>query len=262
MSSSSVSGTTDDRLYQYARTGDFDYRIPVNNGTYELILYFSEPAATGSGQRIFDVYAENTSVIAELDIYALVGRNMPLQYPLSVTVSDSELNLSFVSRTGSARLSAIDIKRTDATLLRIDCGSSSARYDSFGQLWAKDSGYKNGSSYSRSVSVLATTDDKLYQTQRTGKDFSYALSVANGTYEVTLYLAELWYTRSSARKFSVYAEGIRSINALDIFAQAGAKTPLIYPLTVSVRDGILDLRFLASVDNAVVSAIEVQKLAP
>jgi len=111
-------------LYQSERFDPqhtFDYKIPVPNGDYEVILHFAEiywgatgGGAGGVGKRIFDVNIENVLVLDDYDIVADVGAETPVKKSFMVTVSDGELSLHFSALTitggvNSPKVSAIEI---------------------------------------------------------------------------------------------------------------------------------------------------------
>jgi hypothetical protein len=101
-----------------------------------------------------------------------------------------------------------------------------------------------------------TVDDDLFRTYRYG-DFRYAIPVANGTYDVTLKCMETWWSGPGQRIFSVSAEGVTKLANIDLFATAGKFTAVERTFSVDVADGVLNLWFFASVDNAIVSAISI-----
>jgi hypothetical protein len=107
------------------------------------------------------------------------------------------------------------------------------------------------------VSIEGTTDDDLYRSERWGKNFSYNIPVAAGTYLVRLHFAEIYAKAVGKRIFSVKAEGSPWLTNFDIYAEAGYAVALVKETEVVVTDGVLNLGFVASVENAKVSAIEV-----
>ncbi|GAA4341533.1 malectin domain-containing carbohydrate-binding protein [Flaviaesturariibacter amylovorans] len=115
--------------------------------------------------------------------------------------------------------------------------------------------------------IANTTDDALYQTERWGSTFSYALPVANGQYEVVLHFAELTATTAGRRVFDVSIEGVKKLDNYDIFAKVGALTATKETFTVNVTDGTLNLYFSSLAADggktyAKISAIEVLNPTP
>ena len=62
-----------------------------------------------------------------------------------------------------------------------------------GVSWAADQSFTGGKSYSNVRAIAGTTDDVLYQTERSNPSFGYSIPVANGTYDVRLHLAEIYW---------------------------------------------------------------------
>ena len=120
-----------------------------------------------------------------------------------------------------------------------------------------DQYFSGGLTYQTSAAIAGTTDDVLYQTERFG-NFSYAVPVANGAYSVTLQFAEIFFNAAGQRVFDVTAEGALVLDNLDIWSAAGGQyVAKDFVIPVSVTDGVLNLQFTPSVDNAKISAIRV-----
>lgn len=119
------------------------------------------------------------------------------------------------------------------------------------QAWIADQYYGAGNTYSTTNNITGTVDPTLYQTQRTG-DFTYSLPVPNGSYMLSLYMAETQYTSAGQRLFSVTANGSPFLTNFDIYANAGADTALVKALPIIVTNGQVDLNFTG---NAAIAAI-------
>jgi hypothetical protein len=105
-----VGNTTDDSLYYTMRVGaDFSFARSVPKGSYSIQLFFAEPTSTATGQRKFDVFAEGSKVISDLDLVAAAGSKNAYARVIPVTITDGQLNLRFLGKVGSAILSAIVI---------------------------------------------------------------------------------------------------------------------------------------------------------
>ncbi|TGD76684.1 malectin domain-containing carbohydrate-binding protein [Hymenobacter wooponensis] len=124
-----------------------------------------------------------------------------------------------------------------------------------------DRNFRGGSTYQTSSPIAGTTDDVLYQTERYG-NFSYAITLPNGTYRLTFKLAEIYWTAPRVRQFDVLVEGQELLSNLDIYAEAKADlTALDLVRTVRVTDGELNLEFRTDADNAKLAALVVQSVA-
>lgn len=101
------------RVWDMWREGaDFTYEIPVANGTYNVTLGFLEPTATAVGARVFNVNAEGSPAISNLDIYQNTGAiRTAMTRTFPVNVADGKLNLNFVGVTGRAIVSNITVER-------------------------------------------------------------------------------------------------------------------------------------------------------
>ncbi|BAY07354.1 malectin domain-containing carbohydrate-binding protein [Calothrix sp. NIES-2098] len=106
-----IANTDDDPLYQTERwLNNLKYAIPVSNGNYTVNLKFAEIYWDGTGQRLFDVSAENQLLIDDFDIFAQAGgKNIALDKSFNVKVTDGTLNLDFLASADNAKLAAIEI---------------------------------------------------------------------------------------------------------------------------------------------------------
>ncbi len=108
--------------------------------------------------------------------------------------------------------------------------------------------------------VKGSQDPVLYQTYREG-DIEIAHPIANGTYDVTFHFAEPDEVNRGERVFDTFAEEQRVIEDLDVMLFRDGKT--ISALTVTapnvvVADGELNVRFEASTNEPVLSAVVVR----
>ncbi|KAI3947610.1 hypothetical protein MKX01_034275, partial [Papaver californicum] len=103
-------------LYRSARSGNFSYKFEnLPPGDYFVDLHFVEIIYTygPKGMRVFNVLLQGEKVLSELDIYATVGANKPLQL-LDARVSVGEsgtINLSFEGVSGTPIVSGICIRK-------------------------------------------------------------------------------------------------------------------------------------------------------
>ncbi|BAY23427.1 hypothetical protein NIES2100_31920 [Calothrix sp. NIES-2100] len=141
--------------------------------------------------------------------------------------------------------------------IRINAGGDTYT-DISGNVWAKDAYFTTSDTSATNKPISGSSDPLLYQTERSGKEFSYNIPISSsGTYTVNLDFAEIFWSSPGQRVFDVNIEGESVIKNLDILAQAGVNTALRKSVDVQVTDGTLNIDFLASVDNAKVSDIEV-----
>ena len=123
-----------------------------------------------------------------------------------------------------------------------------------------------GSRLSTTAAIATTTDDAIYQTERSATTnngaFSYGFPVSNGQYTVVLHFAEIYFTAIGKRVFDVSIEGTRVLDNYDVFKKAGALTATTETFIVNVADGTLNINFSAlagegGINRPKVSAIEI-----
>lgn len=108
----------------------------------------------------------------------------------------------------------------------------------------------------RRRTVAGTADREIAATFREGT-FGYRVPLTDGRYVVTLTFVEP-SAPPGARRFDVVAGGKRVIAGLDIAASAGAPmTAVTRQIKVRVRGGQLDLHFVPTAGQAIVSAVEI-----
>ena len=123
-----------------------------------------------------------------------------------------------------------------------------------------------GYTYSKVASIAGTTDDAMYQTERSATanngTFSYAIPVSNGQYTVILHFAEIYQVAAAKRVFDVSIEGAKVLDNYDIFAKVGGFVATKETFNVNVSDGMLNIYFSAlasdgGINRPKISAIEV-----
>nr|RNJ70815.1 MAG: hypothetical protein EDM05_02260 [Leptolyngbya sp. IPPAS B-1204] len=265
-----VDGTYDDDLYNYTRyagdPGDFSYNIPIANGAYTINLKFAEVywGWRAAGDRQFDVGIEGQKVLDDFNIAREAGGyNNAVDKTFNVSVTDGTLNIDF-SKYGAINdyswdrptISAIEVLPKQSGI-RINAGGPDYT-DKAGNLWRADTFFTGGALYSTSAPIANATDGALYQTERFG-NFSYAIPVANGIYDVRLLLADNYWNDVGKRVFDVSVENLQQrIRDVDILARTRKHAAFDLRIeSVEVIDGSLDLSFLSKVDNASITAIEI-----
>ena len=145
------------------------------------------------------------------------------------------------------------------TPVRVTTAASDVR-DAEGRTWYASGGFTGGTRSSTTASISRTSNDVLYRHERYGMS-AFARSVPNGTYSVTLKMAEIYWQDDDRRVFSVYAEGRQVVDDLDLFDTVGRYAAHDRTFTVDVTDGRLDLRFSADANFATVSALSFVRVA-
>ena len=149
-----------------------------------------------------------------------------------------------------------------AAVVRVNAGGG-AFTDSSGNAWSADTGFNTGTANTVTAAINNTVNDALYQTERwdatTSPELAYSFNLPNGNYLVNLHFAETYSPAFSVGKrvFDVLLEGQLRVDNLDIYSQAGANTPLVITLPVTVADGQLSIAFVHGIQNPKICAIEV-----
>ena len=139
--------------------------------------------------------------------------------------------------------------------LNIDAGGSGLTA-SDGTVWTPDSGFTGGKLGKTADAITGAEDGSVLRNYRFGMS-AYKVPVANGTYKVTLVMAEPYWKASGKRVFSATAEGVTVFSNLDVYKVVGHDVELTRSATVTVKDGALSLGFKASRDYAIVSGLRV-----
>lgn len=112
--------------------------------------------------------------------------------------------------------------------------------------------------------------DVIFATERFSEaanpdNMQWDFPVANGTYEVNLFMAEVWSgaQNDTTRQFDIFIEGDQKEDNFVIFTAFGGYTADVLSYEVAVSDGNLDVDFgKTPANNPKVSAIEVVQLNP
>jgi chitodextrinase len=252
---SPITGTTDSTVYQTQRYGNFSYSVPITNGNYIVTLKFAETYWNSTGSRTFNVRMQGNQVIANLDVFAHVGKNAAYDVTVPVNVTNGVLNINFTSLVDNAIVSAIVITNAQTPAYAVNAGGTQYT-DSSGIGYQADTNYSGGVTVKTTLPITGTTDSTVYQTQRYG-NFSYNVPITNGNYVVTLKFAETYWNLTGSRIFNVSMQGNQVITNLDVFANAGKNAAYDVTVPVNVTNGVLNINFTSLVDNAIVSAITV-----
>lgn len=115
-----VNGAAEPELYAGERYGNFNYALPVDEGSYRITLYFSEKywgvgAAQGeaAGKRVFDIFCNGTALVRRLDIAKEAG---PAEALVKVfhglrPNAQGKLVVEFVPDVNYASVDAIEVEQ-------------------------------------------------------------------------------------------------------------------------------------------------------
>lgn len=261
-----------------ARTGSFHYDIPVNEGVFEIHLYFAETEygvgtrnGGGDGSRMFRLRINGRTLLNLFDIHAEAGGPNRLFVRVFKDVSrgtDGKIHIAFDSVTQAALLNAIEILPTESGRIRPIriVAQGHPVTDSNGRIWSADEYVVGGTLVLRKDAKFENRNFVVYQGERYG-NFTYHIPLATGKYRVTLHFAETWFGTPHApvsatdhRLFDVYANGLALVRNFDVLSEAGAPNKGIEKVFDGMEpnaQGELNLQFVPLANYAEVNAIEV-----
>ncbi|WP_330632977.1 ThuA domain-containing protein [Halocatena halophila] len=116
--------------------------------------------------------------------------------------------------------------------------------------------------------IANTEADLLYMTEHAGPDIGYEIAVPNGTYDITLHFAEIWWgidgrggadTGAGDRVFDVSIQGEPVLSNFDIYEEAGSLTAVTKTIQdVTVSEAVLSITTTTHADYSKFSGIEIR----
>lgn len=150
---------------------------------------------------------------------------------------------------------AVDVLATAVHTDRLNAGGA-AYTDARGRFWSEDrsyrvgaSGYRGGSTFTAFHEATGTVDQPIYMTQRwwdPAQSGEYRFDVPDGTYNVTLSLAEMFAWAAGQRVYHIRAEGVTFFANLDLMTVSDRYMVYDRSFTVNVRDGQLNVEFVGT----------------
>ena len=267
-----------ERYYNiWATPQPYRYIVPVpRQGAYSVKLHFAEIYYTTKGQRVFNVLVNGKVAAAQLDIFDQVGPNTALIIPFTTRVSGTTVTIELIPLKQNPKICAIEVMEaigyveppTTAPVaqsfsLLINCGGNSFIEAVGGRSWTADEYFIGGNPYTDGSNTIANSlDYNLYQTERYG-EFQYEIPVpADGSYEVILHFAELYWNGIGERLFNIEIENTANFENVDIVALGKGEYLQAVTLEsiISVADGFISIKLSNAVprmDNPKLSGIEI-----
>ncbi|WP_324675064.1 malectin domain-containing carbohydrate-binding protein [Hymenobacter sp. GOD-10R] len=263
-------------------TSSASFTIQVTNVNEPPVVAnqsFSIPASSPAGTVVGTVVATDPDAGQTL-IYSITAGN-PASTFIFVGNQLQVANAAALSTTGTYALTVqvqdngspslvstatvtVTVTPVTQVLYRLNAGGP-ALNTSLGP-FAADQYFSTSRTGANTGPIAGTTDDALYQTERFEGAFGYALRVPNGTYQVVLHFAELYWTQPGQRIFDVRAENQLVLDNYDILRKVTPFTATMETFSVVVTDGVLNLDLSALAqdggrDAAKLSALEVLALS-
>jgi len=222
-----------------------------------------------------------TSSFANVAINAITGQvtfssinNAYGSQQFTIFADDAQLVNNVASQNFTLTVSLVDPNAPKPVF--INCGNGPQYISLTGDTFKTDNYYTTGASAFTNNSIpdiLNTGDDVIYRTERFSGSLGYNIPVRNGSYNISLHFAELYYGATGGqpanggpgkRVFNVSLEGTQVLTNFDTWVAAGnaAGTATVQTFTnVPITDGQVNLLFAAVINNAKVNAISIVPVA-
>ncbi|MDP2038886.1 MAG: family 16 glycosylhydrolase [Ignavibacteria bacterium] len=149
--------------------------------------------------------------------------------------------------------------------LRINVGGKA--FDNYlgDQLWSPNLEYGhmdgNATQWPASVDIQGVDNDTVYLSELNDV-VEYRMRVPNGTYRVTLMIAENKFKQTNARIFDIFVEGRAVVTNLDLVTSVGAQTAYqIIADNVKVADEMIDIHLNNRWSVSLLNGIVVEQLS-
>ena len=251
------------------------YKIPVENGvyrveTYHIENYFGEKNPDGkTGMRVFDIFIQNELVKNDLDLFARSGNQETNLIFNDIMVKNGELKIELKASVNNALLAGIAIipmsglnndLETDSFFINV---GSDTDTDFQGVNFVSEGSKIQIPSDSYPYNVPSSSSDKLFQSNRFGKSLNYQFPVSDGEYTVITYHNENYFgeitskTGENNRVFDINIENTTVKSKVDLYVENSNRPVTLRFENIKVTDGVLNLDFEGSINNALVSGIAV-----
>jgi hypothetical protein len=274
VSTAGITNAAPQAVYQSVRWAPaFTYIVPglTPGSSYTVRLHFAELTFAASGERIFNVAINGTTVLNNFDIYATAGAQYKAVVEQFTATADAlgQITISFTQGSadnpevaGIEILGSGTLGQSLSDVLEIDAGSGTAISP-----FVADQDFNTGNECSSSATITTTNTSTpapaaVYQTCRWASSFTYTIPglSAGATYAVRLHFAELTFSGAGERAFNVAINGTAELNNFDIYATSGAANQAIteqFDAAASSAGQIVIAFTAGSADNPEVNGIEV-----
>lgn len=156
--------------------------------------------------------------------------------------------------------------RPTPAVYRVNAGGP-AFVDPEGNAWSADAFFAPGSgTFAAPGPIDRTRLDPLYEDERSGipgaPPVRYSVPVSDGTYELRLHFAEIFFGWPGRRVADVVVEGVTRLAGYDVAREVGPRSADVRQFVVEVRDGVLDFHLTPVVGNPQLAGFEVFALPP
>ncbi len=173
------------------------------------------------------------------------------------TVYSVAANSSTLARTGTITVAGQIFTVTQSAAVQPVLGINAGGVDytsGKGIHYLGDQYFSGGVTVTTGSAIQGTADGPLYQVGRSG-NFSYAIPLPDGNYDLTLKFADFTYSLPGQRVFDVLIGGTKVLKDFDIYALSGKNTALDITFSVSVTHGTLNIQFVPIIADAQINAL-------
>jgi hypothetical protein len=221
-------------------------------------IYLPSVFTTANPALSFRLSVNNTN--PEILTAKITGDSLVLS-PVGDSIGQATITVIATSENGTAfdafNVNTVPVNGSPVFVTRINSGGGLINFK--GEKWIADTFFQSGTAFKEASAISGTDNPEIYQTERHG-DFSYAIPVPSGKYNVKLHFAELYFKAQGERVFNIDIEkGQKTINSFDIIAAAGSPSVAFtrHADSIVVTDGFLNIDFTSIQNFAKISAIEV-----
>ena len=269
-----VSGYRDSSLFQVGRSGQFQCKVPVPTGKYELQFLFAQTshfAEAGHDVEI-RINGEDHQIINVADEAA--GQARVTARIVTDVEPEADGSIHIESLTNDSFLNALVVlPGIPAHMRPIRFIAAPKPYlDRLGRLWLPDEFFFNGTADRRAFPTAGAPDSGLFLWERYGH-FSYLLPVVPGyRYTLRLYFSEGWFGPTKwhpggvgSRVFDVYCNGESLLKDFDISKEASRNNEAVikeFHNIVPTAQGKIELSFVPIKDYPLINAVELEQEPP
>jgi len=178
--------------------------------------------------------------------------------PATLTIGPQSVTINAVSVADPTQSASVVAQIGAFQVIRVNAGGPT-HIDPNGIFWQGDTGSTAGISFSAGASISNTTTPYLYLSERFNtSDLIYRYFVPNGTYNVTLKFAEIFFNSAGQRVFNILINGTMMASNFDIVAQApGANRAIDKTYPVTVTNGQITILLQKVTSSPKISAIQI-----
>ncbi|SHM74008.1 Por secretion system C-terminal sorting domain-containing protein [Cyclobacterium lianum] len=248
----SISGLS---IVNQSELGDFpvaNINASASSGNSPLTVSFTNDIANPENFTFFWDFGDGSFSSEQNPTHVFES---PGDYVVSVTVYNEE------GESATDQIS-INVSAPGAFELHVNGGSNNlVNLNGTDFLGEGNSGvsYTGSSTFSNNSGAYSA----LYYTERFGSNFAYTIPVENGTYTVKTYHNELWFGRNGPeskagqRVYDILVEGNVVREDFDLFVANGNQPIILTHENISVTDGVLEIRLIASANNGTITGFSI-----